>query len=50
MPQPHTLSCCKKKKKIKKNQENGSYLDDDVTNYVRICAKLCKKTAKIGVF
>ena len=36
----------KKKKKIEKNIQNDSYTDDDVTNYVKICAKLFKKLLK----
>ena len=35
-----------KKKKNEKSIQNDSYTDDDVTNYVKICAKLCKKLLK----
>ena len=44
----HTLSCYKKK--FEKKNQNDSYTDDDVTNYVKICAKLCKKLLKWEYF
>ena len=37
-------------KKIWKKYENGSYTVDDVTNYVKIRAKLCKKLLKWEYF
>ena len=41
------ILCHVTKKKLKKKKiKNGSYTDDDVTNYVNICAKLCKKLLK----
>ena len=38
------------KKKIEKKIQNGSYANGDVTNYVKICAKLCKKLLKCEYF